>query len=60
MSGCFNMCTARNILTAVHELPVVEHGLGEGLSLCLATKIGGETEGLGDGEVSLDGEHGRL
>lgn len=45
------------MLTAVEQLPVVEHALGE----CLATGRGAqftvEAERLHDGKVSLDGEH---
>jgi hypothetical protein len=37
---------------------VVEHGLGEGLSLRGLSQIGSEPEGLHDGQVGLDGEHG--
>ena len=41
-----------------HQLPVIEHGLREGLSLSALSQIRGETEGLHDGQVSLYGEHG--
>ena len=37
---------------------MVEHRLREGLSLSALSQIGGETEGLHDGQVSLYGEHG--
>jgi hypothetical protein len=43
---------------AIHQLPVVEHHLGEGLARRGGTKITVEAEGLHDGEVGLDGEHG--
>ena len=49
----------RRVLTAVHDLPVVEYGLREGLTLGRATKVTVEAERLHDGQVSLDGEHGR-
>ena len=39
---------------AVHLLPMVEHALREGTSGGGGTESLGETEGLGDGEVSLD------
>jgi hypothetical protein len=35
---------------------VIEHGLGEGLTTGGGAQIGGETEGLVDGQVSLDHE----
>lgn len=44
---------------AVHDLPVVEHGLGEGLASGMLTELAVEAEGLHDGEVRLHGEHGR-
>jgi len=44
---------------AGHDLPVVEDGLGEGLPTSLRAELSVETERLGDGEISLDGEHGR-
>ena len=47
------------IHTAVHELPVVEHGLREGLATGRLTEVAVEAERLHDGQVSLDGEHGR-
>lgn len=47
------------MLTAVHGLPVIEDTLGEGLSGGMRAELSVESEGLGDGEVSLDGEHGR-
>ena len=37
---------------------MIEHTLGEGLSTGGGTEISGETEGLHDGQVSLNGEHG--
>ncbi|CAH0021957.1 unnamed protein product [Clonostachys rhizophaga] len=40
------------------NLPVVEHGLGEGLAGGGGTEISVEAEGLQDGEVSLDVEEG--
>ncbi len=46
------------MLTAVHSLPVIEDTLGEGLSGGMRAKLSVESEGLGDGEVSLDSEHG--
>jgi hypothetical protein len=42
--------------TAGKDSPVVEDGLGEGLTTGGGAQIGGETEGLVDGEVSLDVE----
>src|SRR5690242_2794043 len=42
----------------VHQLPMVKDGLGESLTTGGLTKIGSETEGLGDGQVSLDDVHG--
>ena len=48
----------REKLTARHDLPMIEHRLGEGLALCVTPEIGGEAEGLHDGQVRLDGEHG--
>jgi len=38
------------------DLPMVEDGLREGLATSSGTEIGGETEGLVDGQVSLDVE----
>lgn len=38
------------------DVPVIEDGLGEGLTTGGGAEIGRETEGLVDGEVSLDGE----
>ena len=38
---------------------MVEHGLWEGLASRCSTQVSGETEGLVDGQVSLDSEHGR-
>jgi hypothetical protein len=40
----------------LENLPVVEDQLGEGLTGSVGSEIGGETEGLVDGEVSLDVE----
>ncbi|TLD26845.1 hypothetical protein PspLS_04985 [Pyricularia sp. CBS 133598] len=40
----------------LEDLPVVEDGLGEGLSRGTLAQIGVETERLHDGEVGLDGE----
>jgi hypothetical protein len=37
---------------------VIEHALGEGLSLSALSQIGSETEGLHDRQVRLHGEHG--
>lgn len=45
-------------LTAVHELVVIEHTLGEGLARGGGTEVTVEAERLSDGEVSLDREHG--
>ena len=42
-----------------HNLPVVEHHLGEGLTGGRLAKLAGETERLGNGEVRADGVHGR-
>jgi hypothetical protein len=39
-----------------NDSPVIEHGLGEGLATGGGAEIGGETEGLVDGQVSLDVE----
>ena len=47
------------MLTAGHLLPVVEHTLRERLALCCLAQVAGEAEGLHDGQVRLDGEHGR-
>ena len=44
--------------TSRKDLPVVKHALGEGLSSCVGPEIGGEPEGLVDGQVGLDHEHG--
>ena len=46
-------------LTSGHDFPVVEHTLGECLPSCLRAEITVKAEGLHDGEVSLDREHGR-
>ena len=46
------------MLTAIHSLPMIEDTLGEGLSGGMRAKLSIESEGLGDGKVSLDGEHG--
>lgn len=54
------MARREKLLTAVHELVVIEHGLREGLSLGSLSEIGGETEGFGDGQIRPDSEHGRL
>jgi hypothetical protein len=43
---------------AVHDLPMVEHALGEGLAGGMRAELSVEAEGLGDREVSLDSEHG--
>jgi hypothetical protein len=40
----------------LENLPVVEDQLGEGLTGSVGSEIGGETEGLVDGKVSLDVE----
>ena len=37
---------------------MVEHALGEGLSSGVGPEVGGEAEGLVDGQVGLDVEHG--
>ena len=42
--------------TAGEDAPVIEDGLGEGLATGSGTEIGRETEGLVDGQVSLDHE----
>jgi hypothetical protein len=42
--------------TAGEDAPVIEDGLGEGLATGSGAQIGGETEGLVDGQVSLDHE----
>jgi hypothetical protein len=42
--------------TAGEDSPVVEDGLGEGLTTSGGAQIGGETEGLVDGQVSADVE----
>src|SRR4051812_6422852 len=42
--------------TARQDSPVVEDGLGEGLTTGGGAQIGGETEGLVDGQVSADVE----
>ena len=49
--------TSERKLTAVHQVVVVEHTLGEGLTRGGGTKVTVEAEGLGDGQVSLDREH---
>ena len=41
-----------------HCLPMVKHTLREGLASGVGAEIGGETEGLVDGQVCLDMEHG--
>lgn len=41
------------------DLPVIEHALRECLSTGVGSQIGGETERLVDGQISLDDEHGR-
>ena len=46
-------------LTAGHELPVVEHALWERLARRRSTELTVEAEGLHDGQVRLDSEHGR-
>jgi len=43
---------------AVHGLPMIEDTLGEGLSGGVRAELSVESEGLSDGEVSLDCEHG--
>lgn len=43
---------------AVHDLPMIEHTLGEGLASGMRAQLSVEAEGLGDGQVGLDGEHG--
>lgn len=48
----------RYMLTSVHELPVIEHTLGEGLAGSLRTKVSVETERLHDRQVRFHGEHG--
>ena len=40
------------------DLPMVEHALGEGLASGVGPQVGGEAEGLVDGQVGLDDEHG--
>ena len=47
------------IRTSGHDLPVIEDGLREGLALRVRAEVGGETERLVDGQVSLDREHRR-
>lgn len=42
--------------TAGEDAPVIEDGLGEGLATGSGAEIGRETEGLVDGQVSLDHE----
>ena len=40
------------------DLPVVEYALGEGLATGVGPKVSCEPEGLVDGQVGLDDEHG--
>ena len=40
------------------DLPVVEHALREGLAAGVGPQVGREAEGLVDGQVRLDHEHG--
>ena len=40
------------------DLPVVKHALREGLAAGVGSQVGGEAEGLVDGQVGLDNEHG--
>ena len=47
------------IRTSRHDFPVIEDGLREGLALRVRAEVGGETERLVDGQVSLDREHRR-
>lgn len=42
----------------VHQRPVIEDGLGEGLTTGGGSEIGVETEGFGNGQVCLHGVHG--
>jgi len=44
--------------SAMHQFPMIEHALREGLALCMTSEVSSETERLHDGEISLDGEHG--
>ncbi len=48
----------REALTSIHDFPMIEHTLGEGLSSSMRAELTVETEGLGDREISLNGEHG--
>ena len=50
--------TSQRKLTAVHQVVVVEHTLGERLTRRRSTEITVEAEGLSDGQVGLDCEHG--
>ncbi len=45
-------------LTSVHQLPVVEHTLREGLAGGVLSEFTVEAKGLHDREESLDSEHG--
>ena len=44
--------------TSWKDLPVVKHTLGEGLASGVGPKVSCEPEGLVDGQVGLDDEHG--
>ena len=47
------------MLTAVHLFPVIHDGLRERLTRRSSTELAVEAERLHDGQVRLDGEHGR-
>ena len=44
-------------LTAIHDLPMVKHTLGEGLTGSMRPQFTIETEWFGDGQVGFHGKH---
>ena len=51
--------TQSSLLTSIHDLPMVEHTLGEGLSGSMRPQFSIKSKGFGDREVCFNREHWR-
>ena len=60
LGGLDNLVRLGSLLEWIsgEDLPVVKHALGEGLASGVGPQVGGEAEGLVDGQVGLYDEHG--
>lgn len=58
VNKCSQETKTFEVLTSVHRLPVIKDSLREGLTGGGGTESSVETEGLRDGQVGLDREHG--